>query len=62
MVTIRCDEGGDEMTTPNRTAVSCTAVSCTAANVDGAPTLLLIHGFLDDAAVWMGSSPRSTTK
>jgi pimeloyl-ACP methyl ester carboxylesterase len=32
------------MTTPNRTA----------ANIDGAPTLLFIHGFLDDAMIWDG--------
>jgi len=29
-------------------------VTRTAANTDGAPTLLLIHGFLDDATVWDG--------
>jgi pimeloyl-ACP methyl ester carboxylesterase len=44
MVTIRCDQGGDEMTT----------VTSAAANIEGAPTLLFIHGFLDDAAVWEG--------
>jgi pimeloyl-ACP methyl ester carboxylesterase len=49
MVTLRCDEGGDEMTTPNRTVVTSAA-----ANIDGAPTLVFIHGFLDDAAVWDG--------
>jgi pimeloyl-ACP methyl ester carboxylesterase len=49
MVTLRCDEGGDEMTTPNRTAFTCTAT-----DVDGASTLVFIHGFLDDAAVWDG--------
>jgi pimeloyl-ACP methyl ester carboxylesterase len=31
-----------------------TTVTSTAANIDGAPTLLFIHGFLDDAAVWEG--------
>jgi pimeloyl-ACP methyl ester carboxylesterase len=49
MVTMRCDQGGDEMTTPNHTPVTRTP-----ANIDGAPTLLFIHGFLDDAAVWDG--------
>jgi pimeloyl-ACP methyl ester carboxylesterase len=49
MVTIRCYQGGDEMTTPNQTSVTRTS-----ANIDGAPTLLFIHGFLDDAAVWDG--------
>src|ERR1700760_599721 len=49
MVTIRCDQGGDEMTTPHHTPVTRTP-----ANIDGAPTLLFIHGFLDDAAVWEG--------
>ena len=37
------------MTTPNQTSVTRTS-----ANIDGAPTLLFIHGFLDDAAVWDG--------
>jgi len=37
------------MTTPNHTPVTRTP-----ANIDGAPTLLFIHGFLDDAAVWDG--------
>src|ERR1700731_2439461 len=49
MVTIRCRQGGDEMTTPNQTSVPRAS-----ANIDGAPTLLFIHGFLDDAAVWDG--------
>jgi pimeloyl-ACP methyl ester carboxylesterase len=49
MVTIRRDQGGDEMTTPNHMPVARTS-----ANIDGAPTLLFIHGFLDDAAVWDG--------
>jgi pimeloyl-ACP methyl ester carboxylesterase len=40
MVTIR----SDKMTTPHRTS----------ANTDGAPTLLFIHGFLDDATIWDG--------
>jgi pimeloyl-ACP methyl ester carboxylesterase len=31
-----------------------TTVTSTAANIEGAPTLLFIHGFLDDAAVWEG--------
>ena len=30
------------------------AITCTPAKTDGAPTLLLIHGFLDDATVWDG--------
>jgi esterase len=29
-------------------------VTSTPANTAGAPTLLLIHGFLDDASVWQG--------
>ena len=37
------------MTTPHHTPVTRTP-----ANIDGAPTLLFIHGFLDDAAVWEG--------
>lgn len=37
------------MTAPNQTSVTRTS-----ANIDGAPTLLFIHGFLDDAAVWDG--------
>ena len=37
------------MTEPNHTPVTRTP-----ANIDGAPTLLFIHGFLDDAAVWDG--------
>jgi pimeloyl-ACP methyl ester carboxylesterase len=49
MVTIWCDQGGDAMTTTNQTPVTRTSGS-----IDGAPTLLFIHGFLDDAAVWDG--------
>ena len=37
------------MTTPNHIPITRTP-----ANIDGAATLLFIHGFLDDAAVWDG--------
>ena len=30
------------------------ATTCTPAKTEGAPTVLLIHGFLDDATVWDG--------
>jgi pimeloyl-ACP methyl ester carboxylesterase len=50
MVTLRLDHGGNEMTQP---AAGLTATR-TPADQGNAPTLLLIHGFLDDASVWDG--------
>jgi esterase len=50
MVAIGLHDGGSEMT---QSPVAFT-VTCTPANTAGAPTLLLIHGFLDDATVWDG--------
>jgi pimeloyl-ACP methyl ester carboxylesterase len=50
MVTIRVNQGGNDMTATSDGY----AVTRTSASVDGAPTLLLIHGFLDDATVWDG--------
>jgi pimeloyl-ACP methyl ester carboxylesterase len=50
MVGVRFDEGDHKMTTTPRGV----NVMRTTANVDGAPTLLFIHGFLDDATVWDG--------
>ena len=50
MVGIRRDEGGSEMTATNHGF----ARTETSANVDSAPTVLFIHGFLDDATVWDG--------
>jgi pimeloyl-ACP methyl ester carboxylesterase len=50
MVTVRLHEGGCEMThSPNRFPVVRTP-----ADTAGAPTVVLIHGFLDDASVWDG--------
>ena len=50
MVTVGLHEGGGEMTySPNGFTVGRTP-----ANTAGAPTVLLIHGFLDDATVWDG--------
>jgi pimeloyl-ACP methyl ester carboxylesterase len=50
MVTVGLHEGGSEMTrSPNGFPVTRTP-----ANTAGAPTVLLIHGFLDDASVWDG--------
>jgi len=50
MVTVGLDEGGVIMTKSSNGF----RVSRTPADVPGAPTLLLIHGFLDDATVWDG--------
>jgi pimeloyl-ACP methyl ester carboxylesterase len=48
MVTVGCYEDGRVMIeTPNGFEITRTA-----ADVAGAPTVLLIHGFLDDASVW----------
>jgi pimeloyl-ACP methyl ester carboxylesterase len=50
MVTVGLHEGGREMTeSPNGFHVTRSP-----ANAAGAPTVLLIHGFLDDATVWDG--------
>lgn len=50
MVTIGLHHGGSEMTH----ALNRLPVTRTPANTAGAPTVLLIHGFLDDASVWDG--------
>ncbi|MDT5258128.1 MAG: hypothetical protein QOD10_3208 [Mycobacterium sp.] len=50
MVTIGLHHGGSEMTQ----SLSGFRVTRTPANNAGAPTVLLIHGFLDDASVWDG--------
>jgi pimeloyl-ACP methyl ester carboxylesterase len=50
MVTIGRNEGGNDMTTTSDGYT----VTPTSANIVGAPTLLFIHGFLDDATVWDG--------
>jgi pimeloyl-ACP methyl ester carboxylesterase len=50
MVGVGRDEGGSEMTA---TTDGFTTTQ-TSANIIGAPTLLFIHGFLDDATVWDG--------
>jgi esterase len=50
MVTVGLDKGGNEMTYP----LPGFPITRTRANTAGAPTVLLIHGFLDDASVWDG--------
>jgi pimeloyl-ACP methyl ester carboxylesterase len=50
MVAVGLHYGGSEMTQ----SLSGFRVTRTAANTAGAPTVLLIHGFLDDASVWDG--------
>jgi pimeloyl-ACP methyl ester carboxylesterase len=50
VVTVGLNEGGGVMTTP----LHGFTVTITPAYTLGAPTLLLIHGFLDDASVWDG--------
>jgi pimeloyl-ACP methyl ester carboxylesterase len=50
MVTIRLNKGGNDMTTTSDGHT----VTQTSANIVDAPTLLFIHGFLDDATVWDG--------
>ena len=50
MVAVGLHEGGGEMS-PSSDGFT---VTRTPANTSGAPTLLLIHGFLDDASVWDG--------
>jgi pimeloyl-ACP methyl ester carboxylesterase len=50
MVTVGIHEGGSEMTrSPNGFPVTHTP-----ANTAAAPTVLFIHGFLDDASIWDG--------
>ena len=50
MVTFGLHAGGGEMTQ----SPAGFAITRTPAKTDAAPTLLLIHGFLDDATVWDG--------
>ena len=50
MVAVGLDHGGSEMT-QSRNGFP---VTHTPANTAAAPTVLLIHGFLDDASVWDG--------
>src|SRR5258708_20853370 len=50
MVTVGLHEGGREMTQ----SLNGFRVTHTPADTAGAPTALLIHGFLDDASVWDG--------
>src|ERR1700751_5744388 len=50
MVTVGLDKGGNEMTHPPQGF----PITRTRANTAGAPTVLLIHGFLADASVWDG--------
>jgi pimeloyl-ACP methyl ester carboxylesterase len=50
MVTVGRHEGGSQMTR----SLDELRITSTAADTAGAPTLLLIHGFLDDASVWEG--------
>jgi len=48
MVGVRRNQGGGEMTTTPETVT----VRRTSTTVSGAPTVLFIHGFLDDQTVW----------
>src|ERR1700751_5718209 len=48
MVTVGLNQGGREMIQSHNGFT----ITRTSANTAGAPTLLLIHGFLDDATVW----------
>jgi esterase len=50
MVTIGLDDGGSEMTA----SLIGFPVARTPANTAAAPTVMLIHGFLDDASIWDG--------
>jgi esterase len=50
MVTVRLNNGGNQMTN----SLKSLRVTRTPAEFADAPTLLLIHGFLDDASVWQG--------
>src|SRR6516162_2779445 len=50
MVTVGLNHGGSEMTR----SLNGFPVTRTAANAAAAPTVLLIHGFLDDASIWDG--------
>ena len=50
MVSIGLNDRGNEMTA----TTDGFTVTQTSANITGAPTLLFIHGFLDDATVWDG--------
>jgi esterase len=50
MVTVGLNHGGSEMTR----SLNGFRITQTPASTPGAPTVLLIHGFLDDATVWDG--------
>jgi esterase len=50
MVTVGLDHGGSEMTR----SLDGFPVTRTPANTAAGPTVLLIHGFLDDASIWDG--------
>src|SRR5262249_59892853 len=50
MVAVGLNDGGGVMTTSLRGLT----VTRTPATAPGAPTLVLIHGFLDDGSVWDG--------
>jgi pimeloyl-ACP methyl ester carboxylesterase len=50
MVAVGVDEGGGEMTQ----SLNRFRITRTPASTVGAPTVLLIHGFLDDASAWDG--------
>src|ERR1700757_214848 len=50
MVTVGIHEGGSEMTC----SLDRFPVTRTPATAAAAPTVLLIHGFLDDASIWDG--------
>jgi pimeloyl-ACP methyl ester carboxylesterase len=50
MVTVGLYHGGSEMTQ----SLNGFRITRTPANAAGAPTVLLIHGFLDDASIWDG--------
>src|ERR1700761_899924 len=50
MVAVWLDHGGSEMTH----ALNRFPITRTPANTAAAPTVLLIHGFLDDASIWDG--------
>jgi esterase len=50
MVTVGVHDGGNEMTQ----SLNGFPITCTPANTVAAPTVLLIHGFLDDASIWEG--------
>src|ERR1700759_3754472 len=51
---MRVDDGTNAVIVGEKTGLGGNAFTYKATNIDGAPTVVFIHGSLDDAAVWGG--------